>query len=58
MQQADEKMHMFVVLTGRVVFWCDALSSKIDEEEQVKTQVHLSQEGGLATSGALAAVSG
>lgn len=29
-----------------MVICCDALSSKIDGEEQVKMQVHLSQEGG------------
>ena len=53
MQQADEKIYTCMILAGGVVFCCDALSSKIDEEEQVMMQVHLSQEGGLATSGAL-----
>lgn len=37
---------MCAALTGRMVICCDALSSKIDGEEQVKMQVHLSQEGG------------
>lgn len=37
---------MCAALTGRVVICCDALSSKIDGEEQVKMQVHLSRGGG------------
>lgn len=53
-------MHMCIVVTGRVVFFsvCDALSSKIDEDEQFKMQVPLSQGVGFSPSGALAAVSG
>lgn len=42
---------MCAALTGRMVICCDALSSKIDGEEQVKMQVHLSQEGGGVGSG-------
>lgn len=57
-KRADDKIYMCVVLTGRVLFCFDALSFKIYEDEQVKMQVHLSQEEGLALSGALAAVSG
>lgn len=51
-------MNMCVILTGWGLFCFDALSFEIDEDEQVKMQVHLSQEEGLALSGALAAVLG